>query len=198
MGGLVDKAVGWAKEQVDEFGRAYGEMNGRRMAAEGQLRAAAANALPERLKMWALIGAAPKLRGPVGPEPLPPRAAVRLGAIGSGSDIEIKNGGVSLGELSPEMTRLYRGVVDAWRGAGGPRPVITSGNDGKHREGSRHYSNHALDFRGNNVDAATAEEIRRRLQEHAGADYDVIYETFPNDPSRNHFHVEYDPKPKRR
>ena len=50
MGGLVDKAVGWSKEQVDEFGRAYGEMNGRRMAAEGQLRAAAANALPERLK----------------------------------------------------------------------------------------------------------------------------------------------------
>ncbi len=172
----MDKAAGWAKGQVDEFGRAYGEMSDRRLAAESQTRSAVFNALPDRLKMLVRLQEAPKLRGPVHPEPVPPPAAVRLGPVGSGS----------------------AGVVDAWRGAGGPRPVITSGNDGKHRQGSRHYSNHAIDLRGNNVDAAKAEEIRRRLQERAGTDYDVIYETFPNDPRRNHIHVEYDPKPKRR
>ncbi|MCX7587176.1 hypothetical protein [Phenylobacterium sp. 58.2.17] len=194
----LDKAAGWAKGQVDEFGRAYGEMSDRRLAAESQTRSAVFNALPDRLKMLVRLQEAPKLRGPVQPEPVPPPAAVRLGPVGSGSDIEIKDSSVRLDGLSPEMTRLYAGVVDAWQGAGGPRPVITSGNDGKHRQGSRHYSNHAIDLRGNNIDAAKAEEIRRRLQERAGTDYDVIYETFPNDPRRNHIHVEYDPKPKRR
>lgn len=77
MGRLVDKAVGWAKEQVDEFGRAYGEMNDRRLAAEDQMRSAAFNALPEQLKTWAMLGAAPKLRGPVQPEPLPPAPSKR-------------------------------------------------------------------------------------------------------------------------
>lgn len=77
MGRLVDKAVGWAKEQVDEFGRTYGEMNGRRLAAEDQMRSAAFNALPEPLKMLVRLSEAPKLRGPVQPEPVPAAPPVR-------------------------------------------------------------------------------------------------------------------------
>lgn len=72
MNKWLDKAAGWAKGQFDEFGRAYGEMDGRRLAAADEMRSAAFNALPEPLKTWAMLGAAPKLRGPVQPKPVPP------------------------------------------------------------------------------------------------------------------------------
>ena len=77
MARFLDKAVGWAKGQVDELGRAYGEMNDRRLAVEDQMRSAAFNALPEPLKMRVWLAEAPKLRGPVQPEPLPPAPSKR-------------------------------------------------------------------------------------------------------------------------
>jgi len=133
----------------------------------------------------------PRLRGSL-PAPPPPRLNVRLGPLGSGADIEVKPE-ARLGAFGSEMTRVYPDVLGAWRASGGPRPVITSGNDGVHRRDSRHYRNQAMDLRANNVGGAQARQIRDRLSGRLGADYDVIYETFPHQPSNNHIHLEYDP-----
>lgn len=117
---------------------------------------------------------------------------VRVGPLGSGADVEVKPG-ARVEDLVPEMTRIYPHIVEAWRREGGPRPVITSGNDSRaHMKGSRHYTNQAIDLRANNIDPRRAVAIRDRLRASLGPDYDVGYETFA-DPSRNHIHVEYDP-----
>lgn len=70
--------------------------------------------------------------------------------------------------------------------------VITHGRDGKHKAGSKHYSDNALDFRTHHVTGpqslALIAEVARRL----GPDYDVLLEDegTPNE----HGHAEHDPK----
>ena len=62
--------------------------------------------------------------------------------------------------------------------------TITSGNDSKHKEGSLHYQDRALDFRTHDMPPyhvrLWADEIRNRL----GPKYDVIVED-------DHIHVEH-------
>ncbi len=118
-----------------------------------------------------------------------PSAAQAAPAIKPGARVE---------SLRPEMTRIYGDVSDAWAAAGAPAPVITSGNDSRHMRGSRHYDDLAFDLRGNNIDAETARRLRDDLGRRIGDDYQVFYETFPRNPSNNHIHVEYDPRPPRR
>ena len=66
--------------------------------------------------------------------------------------------------------------------------VITSGIDGVHREGSKHYSLHAIDVRTNNFPTAKSKLIFQDLvKTRLGADYDVVLEP-------DHLHIEYDPK----
>ena len=66
---------------------------------------------------------------------------------------------------------------------------ITSGNDGKHMDGSLHYKNQAFDIRiynivgGHVVARAWCEKARLIL----GADYDIILEV-------DHIHAEYQPR----
>ena len=67
--------------------------------------------------------------------------------------------------------------------------IITSGIDGQHMEGSRHYTGEALDFRRSHLSPEECDlfvgDLRRRLDR----DYDVVLES-------DHVHCEYDPKPK--
>lgn len=68
--------------------------------------------------------------------------------------------------------------------------TITSGTDGKHMEGSKHYTGDALDIRSSvfpDYDARSLFliELRNRL----GKDYDIVIE-------KDHIHIEYDPKPR--
>ncbi len=102
--------------------------------------------------------------------------------------------GARIGGLRPEMTRIESDVSDSWQAAGGPRPVITAGSDGKHRPDSRHYRDLAFDLRANDIAPSTATRIRDDLARRIGDDYQVFYETFPDNPARNHIHVEYDPR----
>lgn len=102
--------------------------------------------------------------------------------------------GAKIGGLRPEMTRIEGDVSDSWQAAGGPRPVITSGNDSTHMRGSRHYRDLAFDLRANDIDPRVARGIRDDLAQRIGDDYQVFYETFPRNPSNNHIHVEYDPR----
>ena len=62
--------------------------------------------------------------------------------------------------------------------------VITSTNRGKHKEGSLHYKNRAIDFR---LPGSNIEEIAEGIREFIGPDYDVVVES-------DHLHVEHDPK----
>ena len=70
----------------------------------------------------------------------------------------------------------------------GQNIVITSGTNGTHMTGSKHYTGDALDMRTSNFPTPSAmmtfvDGLRKRL----GGDYDVVVE-------KDHLHCEYDPK----
>ena len=63
--------------------------------------------------------------------------------------------------------------------------TITSGNDSNHKNGSKHYSNEAIDIRSR--DMVNPIDVKNEIKKTLGADFDVIYEG-------NHIHIEYDRK----
>ena len=63
---------------------------------------------------------------------------------------------------------------------------ITSGTDGKHMTGSKHYTGEALDLRISNLTKPQIHEVVSRLKTRLGLDYDVILES-------DHIHIEHDP-----
>ncbi len=62
--------------------------------------------------------------------------------------------------------------------------TITSGTDGRHMQGSKHYSGNALDFR---LLGTRTTEFIDRMRAHLRAGYDVVLEA-------DHVHIEFDPK----
>ena len=68
--------------------------------------------------------------------------------------------------------------------------VITSGTDGKHKAGSLHYADRALDFRSRGQSLPLQELIAKQVRERLGPDYDFIVEG-------DHYHGEFDPKGQR-
>ena len=71
--------------------------------------------------------------------------------------------------------------------------VVTSVTDGKHKEGSKHYTGHAFDMRTWTTDRSgiqwsnrRKELFARQLRKALGEDYDVVVED-------THLHIEYDP-----
>jgi len=98
----------------------------------------------------------------------------------------IKNG-VDVGGLKPEILLAYIEACFIWREQG-ERAVITSGLDGRHMLGSKHYTGNAIDLRTRGLlNKAMANE---KLASALGSDYDVVLED-------DHIHVEYDPKQER-
>lgn len=65
--------------------------------------------------------------------------------------------------------------------------TVTSGDDGQHMKGSKHYTGEALDFRTNDLTPMNVQAFMRRLQLHLDQDYQLVLEV-------DHLHVEYDPK----
>lgn len=112
--------------------------------------------------------------------------------IAAEAGVQVKNSGVRLEALHPSMDPAIRAIAQAARDLGLPTPVITSGNDSRHSNGSLHYSGRGLDFRGNNITEAQGRAFAQRVSETLGAQYDVVFETFSNK-SNNHLHVEFDP-----
>jgi len=117
---------------------------------------------------------------------------VTTGPENSAADIWVKNS-ADIDDLSPAIIATLDDVVAAWSANGGPTPVITSGNDGRHSQNSLHFSDQAIDLRTNNIIDTLSATIAADLQARLGDDYDVIFESFPNNPSNDHIHVEYDP-----
>jgi conjugal transfer mating pair stabilization protein TraG len=104
--------------------------------------------------------------------------------------IGVKSRSVSIGQLDPRLDPALREAVSVARSQGLPNPVITSGNDGRHKDGSRHYINEALDLRGNNITIAQGELWAQTVQARLGPGYFVDYETFADHPERNHLHIQ--------
>lgn len=106
--------------------------------------------------------------------------------------VAVKSARVQMDRLDASMGPVIAAVAQAARELGLPQPVITSANDSRHSDGSLHYRDRALDFRGNNISLADGQRLEARVNQILGAGYDVDFETFAN-ASNNHLHVEYDP-----
>ena len=124
--------------------------------------------------------------------PPPSNTAVTTGPENSAADLWVKST-ANIDNLAPEIRATFDDIVSTWHENGGPVPVVTSGNDGRHMNGSRHYRNLAIDLRANNISDSQARDIAADLQARLGDDYDVIFEHFPSNPANDHIHLEYDP-----
>ena len=88
-------------------------------------------------------------------------------------------------DIHPKIEQVLHGV-DAIFQKFGVEAVITSGRDGKHMTGSKHYEGKAFDLRTWHV----IEELGKRLRAYLGKYYDVVVES-------DHIHIELerdDPK----
>jgi hypothetical protein len=70
--------------------------------------------------------------------------------------------------------------------------VITSGNDSRHKTGSAHYTDRALDFRTKHLSDLEKVRWKVALQRRLGPAYQVFLEELRN--LHEHLHVEYDPQ----
>ena len=69
------------------------------------------------------------------------------------------------------------------------KAIITSGLEGEHLEGSKHYDGQAIDLRIRHLDKRLWSIIAEDLEKALGPQYDVILEA-----DKLHIHVEFDPK----
>lgn len=106
----------------------------------------------------------------------------------SAHNIAVKTGenGADISDLSVNITSTFDDISTALS-AHSPNitPTITSGTDGTHMEGSKHYSGDAIDLISHNLSANQTNAIIDDLESKLGSDYDIINEG-------SHIHIEYD------
>lgn len=106
--------------------------------------------------------------------------------------VKFKKGGeiVKLHTLLAMMKVAY---IYYKRGYTGVLNTVTSVMDGKHMEGSKHYTGDAFDQRtwadatGTQMDPTEKEDLAWEIREALGPDWDVVIE-------RTHLHIEFDKK----
>ena len=110
--------------------------------------------------------------------------------------LDVKTGpdGADLTDMSEEILATFPHIEAVWAQFDQGQPMITSGRDGKHTAGSKHYTGNAVDVRARHIDDDVARQMANALQQRLGNKYDVDFEHFPENPRRDHIHVEYDPK----
>lgn len=79
------------------------------------------------------------------------------------------------------------GIASAVWNEFGQELVVTSAMDGTHSDGSLHPSGNAADLRTNYFAPAIRKDVKARLEEKLGPDFDVVLHP-------DHMHMEYDPK----
>jgi hypothetical protein len=97
--------------------------------------------------------------------------------------------------VQPPLVRILCGIANVAATVSiVPEVVITSANDGAHKEGSLHFKNAAVDVRTKNLpDEPTKKSFLAALITELGdADFDFVYED-PAGPNQ-HIHIEHDPK----
>lgn len=93
------------------------------------------------------------------------------------------------GTLQPVMDPALDAVRRVWA-SHGLRPVITSIQDGQHKDGSKHPLGLAFDIRLNDV-PLNHETLRLEVASMAGIAFDVVHENHGT--PEDHLHVEFDP-----
>lgn len=88
-------------------------------------------------------------------------------------------------DLHPRLVEALFIADQLHRESTGKELVITSLNDGKHKEGSLHYTGRAADLRIWHL--PRPDSFTSKLAGKVGPDFDVILED-------DHIHMEYDPK----
>jgi hypothetical protein len=105
--------------------------------------------------------------------------------------------------MSLKMGVDLRGIHQVWGIAfpiihtvfrdNGAQCIVTSANDSKHGPHSLHYKGKALDLRTKHVrDELTKLSIIKKIKEHLGPQFDVVYESAGLE--NEHLHIEFDPK----
>jgi len=100
---------------------------------------------------------------------------------------------VRISKLAPQMALALSIVVECFRDLGINEVVITSGEDSRHKPGSKHYTGNALDFRTHHVPRMLLKALVLNIKEALSPDFDVLLES--QDEPNEHLHVEFDPKP---
>lgn len=88
--------------------------------------------------------------------------------------------------ITKEVNEILSGVHLAFL-AIGKECVVTSGRDGQHMEGSKHYEGKAIDFRTFHLHLHELDAVVKAAKNALGKDFDVVVEG-------DHLHVEKDPK----
>jgi hypothetical protein len=95
-----------------------------------------------------------------------------------------------ISQLDPRMAPVIGTVGEEAQRLGINPRTITSGDDSKHENGSRHYDGQGLDFRGHDISVAQGERLAAAVRERLGGGYFVDFEDSRKDPSNNHLHVQ--------
>jgi conjugal transfer mating pair stabilization protein TraG len=118
-----------------------------------------------------------------------PDGPVDGAALARDLGIKVKPG-ARLGHMDGDLVPAMGAVVQEARSLGLPTPVVTSGNDStRHKAGSAHYDDRALDFRGNNITDEQGDRWAAQVRSRLGDGYSVNFERFPDEPARDHLHV---------
>lgn len=99
---------------------------------------------------------------------------------------------IQAGVIVSKQVVIAAGVVNAATQIGlKAEMLITSGRDGKHKDGSLHYYDRALDFRTKHLTDRQKTALAATVAKRLGPDYDVILES--RGKANEHLHVEHDP-----
>jgi hypothetical protein len=94
--------------------------------------------------------------------------------------------GPSMKGIQPEILAVIpiaHAIVQQW----GKDLIITTGTDGVHMKGSKHYEGLALDLRTRHLIPAARVAFSDELTKALGREYDVVLH-------KSHLHVEFDPE----
>lgn len=70
-------------------------------------------------------------------------------------------------------------------------PTITGGNETEHPGGDPHDHGEAIDLRARHLTEQAHRTWALKIAEALGPDYLVLVEIFPDDPARNHIHIQH-------
>jgi len=100
----------------------------------------------------------------------------------------IVNGVEEVLKFVPEILAAMKIADEISQRLFGIEGVITSGFDGKHKKGSKHYTGEAFDWRISHYNKKDVQTLYEALKSELGSDYDVVLH------EGSHIHIEYDPK----
>lgn len=104
--------------------------------------------------------------------------------------VTAKDSSVLLYDAVPELLEGLAGAARVFGRAGLP-VIVTSLNDGRHRNGSFHYSGRAADLRSKHVARDQKGPMLEALRAELGERFDVLLEDVGG--ANEHFHLEFDP-----